>query len=113
MTRRLGIEWTAHDDGHGFEIRGISEEMMRMLSSRQESITADLRVRAARFEQRYGRKPSQRELARLAQASNLKTRASKGGALDFALVHAGWADKLTATPARSRCSSTAGSRCRS
>jgi TrwC relaxase len=58
LTRRFGLEWTARDDGHGFEIKGISGEMMRMFSSRRESITADLRGRATRFEQRYGRKPS-------------------------------------------------------
>ena len=98
LTRRFGLEWTARDDGHGFEIKGISGEMMRVFSSRRESITADLRARAARFEQRYGRKPSQRELAQLAQASNFKTRAAKKeGALDFAQLHAGWADKLART----------------
>ena len=53
--------------------------MMRLFSSRRASITADLRDRAARFEQRYGRKPSQRELAQLAQASNFKTRAAISG----------------------------------
>ena len=95
LTRRFGVEWVARDDGHGFEIKGISGQMMRVFSSRRESITADLRDRAARFEQRYGRKPSQRELAQLAQASNFKTRNAKHGALDFAQVHAGWADKLT------------------
>ena len=57
--------------------RASAGEMMRVFSSRRESITADLRTRAARFEQRYGRKPSQRELAQLAQASNFKTRAAK------------------------------------
>ena len=98
LTRRFGVEWTARDDGHGFEIKGISGEMMRVFSSRRESITADLRGRAARFEQRYGRKPSQRELAQLAQASNFKTRAAKKeGALGFAQLHAGWADKLART----------------
>ena len=98
LTRRFGLEWTARDDGHGFEIKGISGEMMRVFSSRRESITADLRTRAARFEQRYGRKPSQRELAQLAQASNFKTRAAKKeGALDFTQLHAGWADKLART----------------
>ena len=71
--------------------------MMRLFSSRRESITADLRARAARFEQRYGRKPSQRELAQLAQASNFTTRAAKEGTLDFAQLHAGWADKLART----------------
>ena len=53
--------------------------MMRLFSSRRESITADLRARAARFEQQYGRAPSQRELAQLAQASNFATRAAKSG----------------------------------
>ena len=97
LTVRFGLEWVARDDGHGFEIKGIGGEMMRVFSSRRESITADLRGRAARFEQRYGRAPSQRELAQLAQASNFKTRAKKEGALDFARLHAGWADKLART----------------
>jgi hypothetical protein len=97
LTRRFGVQWVARDDGHGFEIQGISGQMMRLFSSRRESITADLRVRAARFEQRYGRAPSQRELAQLAQASNFATRAAKGGAVDFAQLHAGWADKLART----------------
>ncbi len=97
LTRRFGLEWTARDDGHGFEIKGISGEMMRVFSSRRESITADLRGRAARFEQHYGRKPSQRELAHLAQASNFKTRNAKHGTLDVAQLHAGWANKLART----------------
>ena len=70
---------------------------MRLFSSRRQSITADLRARAARFEQRYGRAPSQREVAQLAQASNFATRKSKEGALDAAELHAGWADKLART----------------
>src|SRR5689334_16224045 len=97
LTQRFGLEWTACDDGHGFEIKGISGEMMRLFSSRRESITKDLRDRAARFEQQYGRKPSQRELAHLAQAANFKTRNPKHGALDIAQAHAGWADKLART----------------
>src|ERR1700750_1347611 len=97
LTARFGLEWAARDDGHGFEITGISGAMMRLFSSRRESITVDLRVRAAQFEQRYGRAPSQRELAQLAQASNFATRTSKHGALDLAQAHAGWADKLAHT----------------
>jgi conjugative relaxase-like TrwC/TraI family protein len=95
LTRRFGVEWVARDDGHGFEIKGISGEMMRLFSSRRESITQDLRARAAQFETQYGRPPSQRELAQLAQASNFRTRAAKeDGGLDFTQLHAGWADKL-------------------
>ena len=56
LTQRFGLEWVARGDGHGFEIKGISGEMMRLFSSRRESITADLRARAERFEQRYGRR---------------------------------------------------------
>ena len=97
LTARFGLEWTARDDGHGFEIKGISGQMMRLFSSRRESITADLRARAAQFEQRYGRKPSQRELAHLAQASNFATREAKRGALDVTQAHAGWAGKLART----------------
>ena len=70
---------------------------MRVFSSRRESITTELRARAARFEQRHGRAPSQRELAQLAQASNLATRKGKEGALDLAQAHAHWADKLART----------------
>jgi len=97
LTARFGLEWTARDDGHGFEIKGISGQMMRLFSSRRESITADVRARAARFEQRYGREPSQRELAHLAQASNFATRTAKHGTLDIPQAHADWADKLANT----------------
>ena len=97
LTGRFGLTWEARDDGHGFEIQGISGEMMRLFSSRRQSITADLRARAARFEQQYGRAPSQRELARLAQASNFKTRSPKHGKPDVTQAHAGWADTLTRT----------------
>src|SRR5580700_239901 len=97
LTGRFGLEWVARDDGHGFEIKGISGQMMRVFSSRRESITADLRARATQFEQRYGRGPSQRELAHLAQASNFKTRHAKCATLDVARLHAGWADKLART----------------
>src|SRR6185312_429242 len=63
LTARFGLEWTARDDGYGFEIKGVTGGMMRLFSSRRASITADVRGRAAQFEQRYGRKPSQRARA--------------------------------------------------
>jgi len=97
LTARFDLAWEARDDGHGFEIKGISGQMMRLFSSRRESIAADLRARAMQFEQRVGRKPSQRELARLAQAANFKTRNAKHGRLDFTQLHSGWADKLART----------------
>jgi hypothetical protein len=70
---------------------------MDLFSSRRRAISADVRTRAARFEEQYGRAPSQRELAQLAQASNFATRRGKEGALDLAQAHAGWADRLART----------------
>jgi len=97
LTRRFGLEWAPREDGNGFEIKGISPEMMALFSSRRQAITADVRERAARFQERYSRAPSQRELAQLAQASNFATRKGKEGALDLAQAHAGWADRLART----------------
>jgi hypothetical protein len=97
LTRRFGLEWTPREDGNGFEIKGISPDMMALFSSRRQAITADVRERAARFAQRYGRAPSQRELAQLAQVSNFATRKGKEAALDLAQAHAGWADRLART----------------
>jgi conjugative relaxase-like TrwC/TraI family protein len=97
LTARFGLEWAPREDGNGFEINGIGQEMMDLFSSRRRAITADARQRAARFEERYGRPPSQRELTQLAQASNFATRKGKEAALDLAQAHAGWADKLTRT----------------
>ena len=97
LTGRFGLEWAPREDGNGFEIKGVSQEMMALFSSRRQAITADVRGRAARFEERYGRAPSQRELAQLAQASNFATRKGKEGALDLAQAHAGWADRLART----------------
>jgi hypothetical protein len=40
------------DDRHGFEIKGISDDTMRLFFSYRASITVDLDARAAQFEQR-------------------------------------------------------------
>src|SRR5689334_19588108 len=97
LTVRFGLEWAPREDGNGFEIKGIAQEMMDLFSSRRRAITAGVRERAARFEERCGRAPSQRELAQLAQASNFKTRKAKTATLDPDHLHAGWADKLART----------------
>ncbi len=96
LTARFGVAWTMRDDGHGFEIAGISGELMRVFSARRESIAADLRVRVRGFEARYGRAPSQQELAHLAQASNFTTRARKTGAAPGGgALHEGWDARLS------------------
>ena len=77
LTARFGLEWAPREDGNGFEISGVPQEMMALFSSRRQAITAEVRERAARFEESRGRAPSQRELAQLAQAPNFATR--RGG----------------------------------
>jgi len=49
---------------------GIGREMMRLFSSRHESIIADPRGRAARFEQKHGHAPRRAAQRELAQVSN-------------------------------------------
>ena len=62
LTRRFGLDWVLRDDGHGYEIADISGQIMRLFSSRRDSITREVRERAREFTVRYGRPPSQREL---------------------------------------------------
>jgi conjugative relaxase-like TrwC/TraI family protein len=95
LTRRFGVQWTAREDGRGFEIAGMPAELLRVFSSRRADIDATTQRLAAEFEQRYGRKPSQRETGVLQQEANLLTRKGKeGGAIDWDAVREGWAAKL-------------------
>ncbi|HEY2941022.1 MAG TPA: MobF family relaxase, partial [Vicinamibacteria bacterium] len=98
LTRRFGVQWTAREDGRGFEIAGIPAELLRVFSSRRADIDATTQRLAAEFEQRYGRKPSQRETGVLQQEANLLTRKKKEvGAIDWDALHEGWAAKLADT----------------
>jgi conjugative relaxase-like TrwC/TraI family protein len=98
MTRRFGVTWAPRADGRGFEIAGISQELMGVFSSRRASIDAATRKLAAWFEARYGRAPSQRELGELRETANLRTRKGKQpGAVDLDGLSKGWAARLAAT----------------
>jgi conjugative relaxase-like TrwC/TraI family protein len=95
MTRRWDLEWVRRPDGYGFEIKGISTELMREFSSRRKTISARVSEAAQRYEQEHGRAPSQTMLNRMAQRANLATRAGKEhGVFDIAQMHAGWAAQL-------------------
>src|SRR5262249_30693864 len=76
---------------------GISRADVECFSSRRESVTRELRERAAEFERVHGRAPSQRELAQLHEGAWDDTRRQKPeGAIDFDALHSGWAEKLSA-----------------
>jgi hypothetical protein len=94
LTRRFGLAWTPRPDGHGFEIAGIGGDLLRLFSARRESITAGVRAGVRDFRARTGRDPSQRELARIAQAVNFATRERKSStAADTGALHAQWAER--------------------
>jgi hypothetical protein len=98
LTRRFGLQWVARADGRGFEIAGISEELLRVFSSRRADIDVATQELAAAFEARYGRKPSQRETGGLAEKANLLTRKGKqDGAIEWDALREGWAAKLAST----------------
>jgi conjugative relaxase-like TrwC/TraI family protein len=98
LTHRFGVQWTAREDGHGFEIAGIPAELLRVFSSRRAEIDATTQALAAKFEQRYGRKPSQRETGELQEKANLLTRKGKDdGTIDWDALREGWAAKLADT----------------
>jgi conjugative relaxase-like TrwC/TraI family protein len=95
MTRRWGLEWVRRPDGYGFEIKGISQELMAEFSSRRKTISARVAEAARQYERDHGRAPSQTMLNRMAQRANLATRVGKEhGAFDLAQLHAGWAAQL-------------------
>ena len=98
LTRRFGVQWVARDDGHGFEIKGISGQMMRLFSSRRESITADLRARAARFEQRVRPRAVAAGTGAARAGVELQPRARRRTARwTSRSCIKGWADKLART----------------
>jgi conjugative relaxase-like TrwC/TraI family protein len=95
MTRRWGLEWVRRPDGYGFEIKGISQELMAEFSSRRKTISARVAKAAQQYEREHGRAPSQTMLNRMAQRANLATRAGKEhGTFDIVQLHAGWAAQL-------------------
>ncbi len=88
---RAGRRPRVRDQGHQ---RGDDARCSPRAASRSPRICATARRGSSSG---TARAPSQRELAQLAQASNFATRSAKHGALDFAQLHAGWADKLART----------------
>jgi conjugative relaxase-like TrwC/TraI family protein len=96
LTRRFGLQWAERPDGQGYEIAGVSQEIMDTFSSRRADIERRVREELVpRFEATYGRPPTQSELSSLNQDANLATREHKPeGVIDWDKTHAGWRAKL-------------------
>ena len=73
----LGYVLVPRADGNGFEVGGVSQEVMDAFSSRRAQITPEVRRMAEEYRQRYGREPSQRTLWAMAQDATLASRKAK------------------------------------
>jgi conjugative relaxase-like TrwC/TraI family protein len=74
---RQGYALVKREDGHGFEIAGISQDTMDQFSGRAKRIAKELTKRLHLFEQRYGRPPSRAELHEIRKQVTLDTRKAK------------------------------------
>ena len=54
----LGYVLVPRADGNGFEVGGVSQEVMDAFSSRRAQITPEVGRMAEEYRQRYGREPS-------------------------------------------------------
>jgi conjugative relaxase-like TrwC/TraI family protein len=73
----LGYVLVPRADGNGFEVGGVSQEVMDAFSSRRAQITPEVRRMAQEYRQRYGREPSQRTFWAMAQDATLASRKAK------------------------------------
>jgi hypothetical protein len=73
----LGYVLVPRADGNGFEVGGVSQEVMDTFSSRRAQITPEVRRMAEEYRQRYGREPSQRTVWAIAQDATLASRKAK------------------------------------
>jgi conjugative relaxase-like TrwC/TraI family protein len=98
LSARFGVEWTARADGFGHEMTGIGQAVMDCMSTRRDEINEETRDRADEFERDNGRKPTQRELAQIAQAVTLETRKQKTPEKPLSVggLHESWADTIRA-----------------
>ncbi len=95
LTRRFGVQWTPREDWPRVRDRRDPGGAAARVQLAPRRYRRQHQALAAEFEQRYGRKPSQREIGVLQQEANLLTRKGKeAGAIDWDALREGWAAKL-------------------
>jgi len=62
LSREFGVGWVMRENGAGYEICGITQEVMDAYSSRAFAVDAKTRELAQQFAREEGREPNQREL---------------------------------------------------
>jgi len=78
LTRDLGVQWVRREDGHGREIKGVSQGLMDMFSKRsRQEIDARMLELTAQYKADYGKDPDERVTASLRQRATEESRAPK------------------------------------
>ena len=78
LTRDLGVAWVPRADGHGREIRGVSQALMDEFSSRaRQDIAPELAARVEAYRDAYGHDPDELALWKMGQAASRETREAK------------------------------------
>lgn len=81
LVRNFGLEWERRDRGAnrnpGFEIAGISEELITIFSHRGRNIEEELDKRIAEYEVTYGRRPRVKTIIEMRSRITIDTRPPK------------------------------------
>jgi conjugative relaxase-like TrwC/TraI family protein len=77
LARELGVSWVLREDGNDFEVAGIEQHEMDMLSSRARTLTAKAEQLVREFEEHTGRAATAWEQRCLRQQATLATRPAK------------------------------------
>jgi conjugative relaxase-like TrwC/TraI family protein len=80
LSREFGVQWAARTDTQGkpgSEIKGISRDLIEKFSSRTQDIEAQTPEAIAKWAEKYGRAPNQRELLYIQEEVMLATRGVK------------------------------------
>jgi len=80
LTRDLGVSWVKREDGNDFEVSGIEQDEMDLLSTRTRTLTTKADQLVAEYEAHHGRAATSWELNRLRQQATLATRPAKSHA---------------------------------
>jgi hypothetical protein len=78
LTRDLGVAWVQRADGHGREIKGVSQELMDEFSTRaRRDIAPNLTPKVEAYRQMYGHDPDELALWKMGQAVSRESREAK------------------------------------
>lgn len=78
LTRDLGVQWVQREDGHGREIKGVSQALMDEFSTRsRDEIPEKLAALVDAYRETYGHDPDARDLASLSRQAARLSRDAK------------------------------------